>query len=280
MKPSVAIVGAGAMGAAIGRRLIEHGLTVATPLAGRSAASRQRAAAAGMVDAPEAMLGRHDLVLSILPPSAALATARRLAPLIAAGGRTPVYVDCNAVSPRTAGEIGAAIGAARLPFVDVGIIGGPPAPGTRGPRLYASGEAAARLAVLADYGLDVRLLDAPAGAASALKMAYAGINKGVIGLASAMMLAAVRAGAADALRAELEESQAALLGRLRAGIPDMYGKAHRWAPEMEEIAAFAGDDAATARIFAGMAALYEQLAADHAGPNELTAALSAFLERR
>ena len=70
------------------------------------------------------------------------------------------------------------------PFVDAGIIGGPPAPMEGpGPRFYASGlEASLLRYAQGDYGLDVRVLDGPLSAASALKMSYAGITKGVTAL--------------------------------------------------------------------------------------------------
>ena len=45
----------------------------------------------------------------------------------------------------------------------------------------------------------------------------------------------------------------------------MYPKAYRWAPEMEQIADFLGDDLAARDIFKGMAALCRQLAADQGG---------------
>ena len=92
-----------------------------------------------------------------------------------------------------------------------------------------------------------------------------GDYKGTTLLAAAMLLGATRAGAADALRAELSESRPALLDRYARSIPDMYPKAYRWAPEMEEIAEFLGDDPAARLIFQGMAALCRRLAADQAG---------------
>ena len=49
-----------------------------------------------------------------------------------------------------------------------------------------------------DFGLDVRVLGGPLSAASALKMSYAGITKGTQALGAVMMLAATRAGTADA----------------------------------------------------------------------------------
>jgi hypothetical protein len=63
-------------------------------------------------------------------------------------------------------------------------------------------------------------------------------------------------------------------------MPDMYPKAYRWVAEMEEIAEFAGEDAAARQIFEGVARLYERLAADVAGTKKETDALTAFLSRR
>jgi len=66
---------------------------------------------------------------------------------------------------------------------------------------------------LRDYGLIVRTIEGPIGAASALKMSYAGVTKGLTAIAAAMVLAATRAGAAAALRVVLAASQPQLLQR-------------------------------------------------------------------
>ena len=241
MPSKIAIIATGAMGSAIGRRLHEEGHAVTTVLDGRSAASRRRAEAAGMVAVPLAAVAEADFILSILPPSEALGLASRLAPQIAAAAVKPVYVDCNAVSPATMQAIAAIIAATGAPVVDAGIIGGPPKPGGKGPAIYASGAAAPRFAAL-ETSLDIRLIDGPIGAASALKMCYAGLNKGLITLGSVILLAAARAGASEALLKQLGESNPDLLAHLRKNIPTMFAKAYRFKGEMEEIAAFLGDD--------------------------------------
>ena len=119
-----------------------------------------------------------DFVLSILPPGDALALAQRFAPVLAATNAKPVYVDCNAINPATVVKVAGAIAPTGCAFVDAGIIGPPPKGDDAGPRLYASGTEAARFASLRQYGLDLRVLEGPLSAASALKMSYAGINKG------------------------------------------------------------------------------------------------------
>ena len=65
--------------------------------------------------------------------------------------------------------------------------------------------------------------------------AYAGITKGFTALGAAMMLAATRAGTAEALQAELSSSQPALFNWLTRQMPRMYSKAYRWVAEMEEM---------------------------------------------
>lgn len=274
MPPKTAIVAVGAMGSGVGRRLTGNGVPVITCLEGRSETSRRRAEAAGMVDVPLERLAEADLFLSILPPSEAVALARRLAPVL--GPRKVVYVDCNAVSPTTAKEIGGIVTAAGCPFVDAGIIGSPPSENGN-PRIYASGEHARRFAELARYGLDIPILDGPNGAASALKLSYAGISKGITALGAAMMLAATRAGAADALRQELAHSQAEVLKGFRRTMPGMYAKAYRFAGEMEEIAEFIGEDRPESGIYRGMAGLYERIAADLDGDRREIGALDAIL---
>src|SRR5215831_10786589 len=122
----IGIIAQGTMGAGVGRRLHESGAKVRTLLSGRSKASAERAKAAGMTAAADEreLLAGADFFLSILPPGEAEPLARRLAPTVAALEKKPVYIDCNAVSPQTALQIGKIIAPTGADFVDAGIIGG------------------------------------------------------------------------------------------------------------------------------------------------------------
>src|SRR5688572_11816391 len=258
----VAVIAPGMMGAAVGKRLVDHGLKVLTSLAGRSRETAARAQAAGMSSAADEEIAASDFILSILPPGDALALAQRFVPALTASNSKPVFVDCNAVSPATAGRIATAIAPTGSPFVDAGIIGAPPTPADAGPRFYASGPQAPRFARLSDFGLDVRVLEGPLSAASAMKMSYAGITKGTQALAAAMLLAATRGGTADALLAELQGSQPQMLAWLRRNLSLMPPKAYRWIAEMHEIADFVGDDPSAHELYVGAAHFYEQIARD------------------
>lgn len=279
MNPVVAVIAPGSMGAGVGKRLTEHGLRVITSLAGRSAETVARASAAGMVSAGDEEIARADLLLSILPPGDAVSLAQRFAPVLAASSAKPVFVDCNAVSPATVEAIAAAIAPTGCPFVGAAIIGAPPRADYAGPTFYASGREAARFAALGEFGLKIRVLDGPLSAASALKMSYGGITKGITAIASAMFIAASRGGSAGALFTEMKESQPQLLAWFTRQVAAMYPKAYRWVAEMEEVSEFAGDNAPSKDMYAAIAEFYEHIAADYDGGQKDIAALKEFIAK-
>ena len=139
-----------------------------------------------------------------------------------------------------------------------------------------SGAAAHLVEALAPFGLKIVVLDGPIGAASALKMSYAGITKGMTAISCSIILAAQRAGVSDALYKELSASQATLLAGLARGAPDMFSKAYRWVAEMREISGFAGPDGAEQEIFSGAADFYARIARDFDGANQEIAVLRDF----
>src|SRR6516162_7958041 len=136
----IAILSPGAMGSAISARLVEHGACVLTSLDGRSAATVDRARAAGMQDASPDTIATADLILSIVPPGEAVALAKGLVTRLSESRRKPVYIDCNALSPRTKTEIAGILAGTGCDILDGAIVGAPPQPGEKGPRIYVSGD--------------------------------------------------------------------------------------------------------------------------------------------
>jgi 3-hydroxyisobutyrate dehydrogenase-like beta-hydroxyacid dehydrogenase len=223
----------GEMGAAVGQCLVSAGHTVLWVPEGRGAATRKRAAEAGLDECGWAeMSARSDVIVSVCPPAAALEVARA----VAGTGFGGLYLDANAIAPATAGEVAAIVTADRASYVDGGIVGPPPlAPGNT--RLYLSGPRAAEVqALFGGTNVDARVVPPP-GTASAVKMAYASWTKGSAALLLAARALARAEGVESVLLEEWGISQPGLEKRWDGAAGAAAAKGWRWVAEMEEIAA-------------------------------------------
>jgi 3-hydroxyisobutyrate dehydrogenase-like beta-hydroxyacid dehydrogenase len=197
------------------------------------------------------------VILSVCPPHAARDVARD----VAREGFRGLYVDGNAVSPATGREVGAIVEAGGATFVDGGIIGPPPTkPGTT--RFYLSGKDAVRVVPLLKVGpLDAIVVDGPAGAASAVKMAYAAYTKGSAALLIAIRALATAEGVDEALIAEWNRSQPDLPGKSESVAGRNAKKAWRFVGEMEEIAATFKEAGLPEGFHQAAADIYQRMAA-------------------
>jgi 3-hydroxyisobutyrate dehydrogenase-like beta-hydroxyacid dehydrogenase len=228
---TIGLLHPGEMGAAVGKCLAGAGHRVLWDPEGRSAATKERAEAAGLTgEALARIIARSDVIVSVCPPHAALDVARLVA------GFRGLYLDANAVSPGTAREVAAIAEAGGAGYVDGGIIGPPPlAPGDT--RLYLSGPRAAEVqALFGGTYVDARVVPAP-GTASAVKMAYASWTKGSAALLLAARGLARAEGVEPALMEEWGLSQPGLEKRWDGADRSAAAKGWRWIGEMEEIAA-------------------------------------------
>ena len=230
----VGILHPGAMGAVLGARLVARGHAVQWVSAGRSDASRARAASGGLCDATSLreLTAASSVIVSVCPPEAALAVAEACALVGFAG----LYVDVNAVAPSTARAIDAIVARSGAEAVDGGIVGPPPrVAGTT--RLYLSGARAEEVeALFVETELEPRVLGAAIGAASALKAAYAAYTKGLSALLLGIRALARAEGVEDALLAEWTLSQPGLDALCSIAAANAAPKAWRFVGEMEQIA--------------------------------------------
>jgi len=212
----VGLLHPGEMGSAVGDVLVDAGHEVVWASDGRSAGTRGRSERFRDIGSVANVVAEAACILSICPPHAAGEVAA------ACRGFAGIYLDANAISPRTALEIAAL----QPTFVDGGIVGGPPRePGTI---LYLSGDHAHAIeALFAETILETRVVRD----ASAMKMVYAAWTKG-----TAAMLLAI-AGTADFYGVADEWGRVAdLQERLSAARMSARRKGWRWVGEMEEIA--------------------------------------------
>ena len=231
---TVGLIHPGQMGVTVGAAARSAGARVVWASRGRSAQSVARAAERGLEDVGQlgALVCDSETIFSVCPPDAAVDVAKQ----VAKTGFSGIFVDANAISPDSARKVASVVESAGAAFVDGGIIG-PPATSAGTTRIYLSGTRALDTAALFEGSLlDAHVIAGDAGAASALKMAYAAWTKG-----SAALLIAIRALASaeqveDSLFKEWAISQAGLEARSDQAARSNAFKAWRFVGEMHEIA--------------------------------------------
>lgn len=259
-KQSAAKVGfihPGQMGVSIAAAVGSVGNTACWASDGRSSATAERAQSAGLHDVGRVvdLCNDCDYLFSICPPDQALNVARE----VAATGYSGLYVDANAVSPGSAQSVAAAVTAVGANYVDAGIIG-PPAKSAGTTRLYLSGDEANTIASLfTNSVVDARVVGDRVGAASALKMAYAGWTKGSTALLMSQFALAKEQQIEDALLQEWSESIPGLAEKLQRESVSTAAKAWRFVGEMHEIAQTLEEAGLSRAWFEGAADTYTRL---------------------
>ena len=211
---TVGLLSPGDMGHIVGNVLVTHGLRVITCLQGRSERTRTLAKSAKIEDVPTyQFVNEAEIILSIMVPAEAKGASQAVADTLAETDTDLTYVDCNAIAPQTTRQLDEIITEAGGRFVDASIIGPPPRkPGAT--RFYASGTHVGDFEALTQFGLDVRPLGDQIGLASAIKMCYASLTKGLTALCTELLTAAELLGVSEALKAEFQMSQSALYQRM------------------------------------------------------------------
>tara|TARA_A100001015_G_scaffold321428_1_gene452122 strand:- start:5369 stop:6103 length:735 start_codon:yes stop_codon:yes gene_type:complete len=187
-----------------------------------------------VVSSMEHIVDNSDFVFSIMPPDQAFEFAESFATAIKLGKDSPVFVDCNAISPETTLSLNKLISSAGGKMIKVGIIGPPPGTSTS-TKFYASGENASLIDFIA--GGDIQFLNLGSNLvhASAIKMCYAALTKGVMVLQSSALIAAELLGVGEAFHAELKVSQNFHWKLIEKRVSSLACDATRWAGEMDQI---------------------------------------------
>ena len=247
------------MGSALGARLRDGGTRVLVALEGRSERTRRLAAEAALDDAAtlESLVAQADVVLSVVPPGAAVDVAEAVA--AAARRAVPLFADLNAIAPPTAERVAGVLAAAGLDVVD-GSISGPPPQEHGSTRIYLSGPRAGEVAALPFEGVERVVVGEAVGLASAVKMCTASVYKGRVALLAQALRAAHHYGVVEHVVDDLSDN--GLLNRERVGgtLGKASAKAWRYVPEMEEIAATQAGAGLTHDLFLAVARVYADIA--------------------
>ena len=195
----IGIMSIGEMGYHWAKVLKARGAEVLTYDRDRSPVTQRRAENAGVKSTGSLaeLCSSADLIVSIVVPSAALKVAAEIAKAAAdANRKNLIYFDANAISPMTAEKINGVLSETGVNFVD-GCIIGSAARMDKGSVIYASGPEAPRILELSLYGLNVQVLGTGTSQASAFKVVYAGLTKGLQGLFVELLIGAKRFGLLD-----------------------------------------------------------------------------------
>lgn len=234
---NIAIMSIGEMGFHWAKLLKGHGVEVLTYDKDRGDVSRKRGENAGVksVGSLTDLVRQSDLIVSIVVPSAAIDVAKKVAEAVKTAGRKNlIFLDANAISPMTAEEIAKNLQPAGVSFVDGCIIGSAARMG-KGTIVYVSGPEANHLQILEKFNIPVKVLGASTSQASAFKVVYAGLTKGLQGLFCELLMGARRFGLLEEIRAQYDESFPGLLGKVASSIVGLSIHAGRRAEEMDEL---------------------------------------------
>jgi len=233
----IGLLSIGEMGFHWAKLLKGQGVEVLTYDKDRGEVSRKRGENAGVKSLPSMarLVDDAELIVSIVVPSAAKRVAAKVAKAVAKSGRKELlYLDANAISPMTADAIAAVLKPAGVNFVDGCIIGSAARMG-KGTIVYVSGPEAQRLQALEAFGIPIRVLGPNTSQASAFKVVYAGLTKGLQGLFVELLMGARRFGLMNEVRAQYEESFPGLLDKISTSIVGLRIHAARRAEEMDEL---------------------------------------------
>lgn len=275
----VGILSIGEMGYHWARLLVEHGVEVLTCTSGRSEVTRKRAENAGARQVSlRRLVSEADLVVSIVVPSAAKRVASQVGKaLVKAGRKDCLYLDANAISPMTASAVGELLAPAQAGFVDGCIIGS--ATKLSKASVYVSGARAEELLALRDSGLSVEVLGPKAGQASAFKIVYAGLTKGLQGLLTELLLGARKFDLLHEILRRYEQSFPGLVNAVGRSIASLPLHAGRRAEEMRELRATFRNHGLKSVIAPATQKILEQIAALDCGkPSETGAREGELLE--
>ncbi len=232
----VAILSTGEMGHMIASALGKHGLKVITCLSGRSERTARLAAKAGVLDLPtlKDVVAQADMVISVVVPSAAHPLAQAVAKAMAGNKKPLFFADVNPISAKASVAIDRIITGAGGRYVDACIIGSSSQVG-KGTIFYASGPYAGVFAELNHFGLEVEVLGDLTGQASAFKILYAGLSKGVSSLMLELMLLSHGLGIREQITARYKATFPDIVRFMEENLPSLPFRAKRRSEEMEAL---------------------------------------------
>ena len=251
----------GEMGASIASVLRGGGATVVTTLRDRGGRTAERCAEMGIdvLDSLADIARRANVIISLVPPAAAVDVAESYAAVAQLAPARAIYVDANSISPESAVAISEVVSGKGVRFVDAAI-NGLAKNLTTGGTLFVSGSRADDVASLFEGSIRVRVLGGEVGAASTMKMLLGGLSKGLCGLFLELALVADRRGMLGEMLEATQEIYPGMQAVVDRMLPTYAEHSVRRASEMRELNAIAQTSGVEPCVIDAIARLHELLA--------------------
>ena len=168
-------------------------------------AERRHAAQAGVPahDSSSSLCAASDVLVSAVTASSTLAVAEEAARHVRPG---TWFLDLNSASPGTKQQCAALIEGAGAHYIEAGVMTSVPPYGIRVPMLLGGARAGALAERLSAWGMDVKVVSAQLGVASAIKMCRSVMIKGLEALVIESYAAARAYGVEDHVLPTLQET--------------------------------------------------------------------------
>jgi 3-hydroxyisobutyrate dehydrogenase-like beta-hydroxyacid dehydrogenase len=238
----IAVLYPGAMGRALAEALAPFDHSLVAHLTGRSTRTQENARGAGIraMASLEELADTAEIVVSVVPPGAALLVAGHYAAALGKSrrwthaGRRPLFLDANSVAPSTIRAIENVIGAAGGDVVDGVFLGPSNLIGDR-TLLMLSGPHANVAAEILGPAIAVKVVGDTVGHASSVKMAIALVTKAFVTLFLEMSCAAGKAGCLDSTLEVMRDQYPGFMEFLERNLPTYPTHAARRVVEMREV---------------------------------------------
>jgi 3-hydroxyisobutyrate dehydrogenase-like beta-hydroxyacid dehydrogenase len=193
------LIGYGEVGSTLGQGLQEEGLSQISSydkyaFDGPFAKLIQRRAAAAhvvLVQSPQELAARSDLLLGVTPGSASIESAHAFAPYLIS---KHLFLDLASATPDVKKSVGRILGGSGSSIGDASIMGTPHADGYRLPILSSGPAAQAFRDLMNPWGLKIECVEGDLGAASGIKILRSVVMKGLEALLVECVLGARRYG--------------------------------------------------------------------------------------
>lgn len=239
----IAILYPGGLGAVLGRAFVQAGDAVITCLSARSEATCGRALSSGFIVVPSLgeVARQSQIVISLVPPGAALETASRFARSVEVTRNLvdvlPTFVDANSVAPRTKLRIAEILAEVGVGCLD-GAFFGPTNELGRNNLLALSGPEAAQIAPFFQRAVEVRHLGPTIGQAAALKMALTILTKALPALFLEIVCASASRDQLDSTLEMMRRLYPGIISFLERTLPTYPVYVQRRKHELEEAASW------------------------------------------